>query len=205
MSNYPATGPYAKPPAKQKSYWFRWVCLGLGLISCVGFIIAACRIQTRRFAVAAVVAVVASAAAFAAVELDPTFDTASAENSDNTAIRDFGFGFWLVVVIWAALVIYALILQPEFKRFLKAEDAAAYARWDTNRATASHTQSAWQPNVASAPRPSPAAPPRTPPGTQDGGLGAHADNYLAMGPLGNSPSPTPPNAPPRNGTSHEQS
>ena len=197
MSWNPPVGPFAKPPEKKKSYWFWWVCLGLGIASFVGFIILAFKIQTRKFVVAAVVAIAASAAAFAAVELDPTFDTATSDSSDTTGVSDVGFGFWVVVAIWAGLVVYALFLLPEVKRFLESEDAAAYARWNTTRGHAQgyYSQPVSKPRVVPPPYVPPVASPAPPSATREDSLAAETDRYLAIGPSGNTPRPTPPNVP----------
>jgi hypothetical protein len=202
VSRHPATGPFAQPPEKQKSYWFWWVCLGFGMVSCVGFVIAAFKIQTRRFVVAAVVAVVGSTAALGAAELDPSFNTTSTDTSETTNVSDLGFGFWVVVVVWAALVIYALILQPEVTRFLEAEDAAAYARWNAARAQAHVVYT--QPVVAAPPHAPPSAPSPRSAAPQEDVLGAETDRYLAAGPGGNTPSPAPPNAPTRDATAQRR-
>lgn len=198
MSTHQATGPFAKPPEKHKSYWFWWVCLGFGMASCVGFVIAAFQIQTRKFAVAAVVSVLASTAAFAAMQLfDPGLDPAVDASSDSTESSDLSLGVWVVVVVWAALVIYALILQPDFKRFLDAEDAASYARWNAARAQAHALyvpQPVQPPGAAAPPHVPPAAPPPTSAAPREDVLGAETDRYLAAQPAGNIPPPTPPNA-----------
>jgi hypothetical protein len=198
VSTHQATAPFAHPPEKKKSYWFWWVCLGFGMASCVGFVIAAFKIQTRKFVVAAVFAVTASTAAFAAAELfDPGLDTASSANSETTKVSDLGVGFWVVVVVWAALVIYALILQPDVKRFLEAEDDAAVARWNAARARAyAQYPQPGQPSGSAAPSyVPPAAPTPTSAAPREDALGAAADRYLSAQPAGNIPTPTPPNAP----------
>lgn len=197
MSGNPPVGPFTKPPEKKKSYWLWWVCLGLGIVSFVGFIIVAFKIQTRRFVVAAVVAIAASAAAIAAVELDPTFNTTTTDSSDTTGVSDVGFGFWVVLAIWAGLVVYALFLLPEVKRLLDTEDAAAHARWTTTTAHAQgyYPQPVSQSRVVPPPYVPPAAAPATPSAAQEDLLAAETDRYLASGPNGNTPRPTPPNGP----------
>jgi len=196
MSWNPSVGPFAKPPERKKSYWFWWVCLGVGILSFIGFIVIAFRIQTRRFVVAAVVALAAGAAAFAAAELDPTFNAADTASSDATGVGDLGIGFWVIVAIWIGLVVYALVLLPEVKRFLESEDAAAQARWNATRTYSQgfRPNSVSQPRVVPPPYVPPAASTPTPSPANEGSLAVGADRYLAAGPRGNIPPPHPPNA-----------
>ena len=186
------------PPPKQRSRWMWWAWLGMGLLSFVGFVVVALRVQNRKFRRAAVIATVSCAIAFVAYLIWPPVvettseSTAADESSDSLAGTN---GLWVAMAVWVALIAYGYYLDRDYKKFLRAEDEQITLQWHANRA---QVQAFYTPGgVPSAPAygASVATPTPTTVAPPVDHLIEQADRYLATQPQGNRPGPLPPNVP----------
>ena len=183
---------------KRQSRWLWWVYLGAGTASCIGFIIVAGKVKSRKFVRAAAVSVVVCGIAFAAYGIWPPAEDVS-PNADPNASVDLSTlnGDWVVLAVWIGLIVYGHVLNQGYKEFLRSKDDQDDRRWHSGKAQAP----AFYPHPAP---PGMAAPPYAPPSAP--GYGApsarpvdvprvEADRYFATQPPGNAPAAVPPNAP----------
>lgn len=195
---YPRRREFTEAPPR-RSRWLWWVYLGFGIVSFIGFLIVAVKVQNRRFVRAAVISFVACAASFAAREIWPLAPDVS-QNVTSEQSADLGstsISTWIIMGIWIGLIVYGHVLNRDYKKFLRDEDHENLLRWHSNRAqtqafTAPYPSGfAPQPHYQSAPNADPGAS-STP---QADPLRAEADRFLAVQPLGNAPTQAPPNIP----------
>lgn len=182
---------------KRRSRWLWWVYLGCGMLSCIGFTIVAVKVQNRKFVRAAVVSVVVCVVAFAAYGNWPPAEEANQKtNPDASGDLSAFNGGWVVVALWIFLIIYGLVLNQDYKEFLRDKDYQDNLRWHSGKAQA----------LAFYPQPTPAgvtAPPYGPssapghgaPSARPVDVRVEADRYFATQPPGNAPAAVPPNAP----------
>ena len=176
-----------------------WVWLGMGLLSFIGFVVVALRVQNQKFRRAAVIASVSCAIAIGAYLIWPpveaTSESTSAEaSSDSLAGTN---GIWVVMAVWVGLIAYGHYLDRDYKKFLRAEDEQIELQWHANRAQVrAFYESGGVPSApgygASVRAPTPPRPPVAPPVDH---LIEQANQYLATQPPGNRPGPLPPNVP----------
>lgn len=201
VSRSPGTGGPGGPPPKQRSRWLWWVWGGFGFLSCVGFLIAASKVQNQKFRRASVIAVVGCAISVGSYVIwppvvEPGASTGSEASSDSLAGTN---GVWIVMAVWIGLGVYGLILDGDYKKFLRAEDDENTLRWHSTRAQARAFYDPATGGVASAPAyVAPASSPTPPPqpaAAPVDHLIAQADEYLKTQPPANLPGPMPPNVP----------
>lgn len=199
VSGSTGTGGFLGQPPKRRSRWLWWVYLGAGLVSCVGFIIVAVKVQKPKFVRAAVVSVVACVVGFASYAIWPPIEEVSQNTSSesSTDLGTFSTSTWIIMGIWIGLIVYGHILDRDYKKFLRDEDDENNLRWHSTRAQAQAFYAPQTGGGASAPPyvPPPAPHPRAPSAPPVDHLSFQADKYLANQPPGNAPASTPPNAP----------
>ena len=196
-SNSTGTGGFLHQPPKRRSRWLWWVYLGAGLVSCIGFIIVAVKVQKRKFVRAAAVSVVACIVSFVSYEIWPPVEEASRTTSSesSTDVATFTNSIWIITGIWIGLIVYGHILDRDYKKFLRDEDDENNLRWHSTRAQAQAFYApragagASAPPYVAPPGPSPSAPSAQP----FDHLSFQADKYLATQPPGNAPASAPPN------------
>lgn len=192
-------------PPRRQSRWLWWVYLGLGAVSCIGFVIVAVKVQRRKFTWAAVISVVACGASFASYIVWPPAEESARENKSETDwdLGSISVSGWIFLAVWFGLILYGHVLNRDYKKFLRDEDDENILRWHSNRA---RTQAVYAPRTAGAGPPPPQMPPPhdtqpadPPPSARSAPtvdpLAAEADRFLAAQPPGNVPASTPPNAP----------
>ncbi len=174
--------------------------LGVGMVSCIGFIIVAVKVQKRKFVRAAVVSFVACIVGLVSYGIWPPVEEASQNTSSesNTNLGTVSTSTWIIMGIWIGLIVYGHILDRDYKKFLRDEDDENNLRWHSTRAQAQAFYTpqtgggASAPPYAAPPAPGPSAPSAPP--VDD--LSVQADKYLATQPSGNAPASAPPNTPP---------
>lgn len=169
------------------------------MLSCVGFIIVAVKVQTPKFVRAAVVSVVAFVVGLASYVIWPPIEEVS-QNTSSESSTDLGTvstSTWIIMGIWIGLVVYGHILDRDYKKFLRAEDDENNLRWHSTRAQAQAFYAPRTGGGASAPPyvAPPAPGPRAPSAPSVEHLSVQADKYLATQPPKNAPASAPPNAP----------
>ncbi|KRA37930.1 MULTISPECIES: hypothetical protein [unclassified Nocardioides] len=184
-------------PQAKRSRWLWWVYLGCGMMSFIGFVVVAVKVQNRKFAIGAGVSIVACLSGFAAYQLFPSDVTTSTNASTETSgdLSSHGAGVWIIMAIWIGLIVYGHVLDHDYKKFLRNEEDEKSLRWHSARAR-EHAIYAPVPaqSERALPHPSPQAPNvHTPTNPQIGALDAEVDRYLATQPLGNPPTAAPPN------------
>jgi hypothetical protein len=199
VSGSTGTGGFLGQPQERRSRWLWWVYLGAGMVSCIGFIIVAVKVQKQKFVWAAVVSFVACAVGFVSYAIWPPVEQVS-QNTSSELSTDLGTvstSIWIIMGIWIGLIVYGHVLDRDYKKFLRNEDDENNLRWLSTRA---QTQALYAPPTAGgAPAPLYVPPParhlRAPLAPPVDPLGAEADRYLATQPSGNAPGSAPPNAP----------
>lgn len=167
---------------RKNSRWRWWVFLGFGLLGCVGFLIVAFRVQSRKFWTAAAIASIGSAVcALVAALAEPTDGAATTTTASADAGSDLVGG--VAIAVWVAQIIYALVLNRDYLRW-KADSGNEWFNQPVGGQAAA--------NFASAPPPvQPAAPQAAP------FLGVDTSAYFANAPAPQPPAaPTPPPPPP---------
>lgn len=189
-------------PRQRRSRWLWWVYLGAGLLSWVGFVIVAVKMQNRRFTRAAVIAILGAAASAVADRIWRSADDVGAKAGPQGA-TETTVGTWIVLAIWAGLIVYGHVLNREYKEFLRKEDAAEISRWRAATAPVPppyisptfitqgppDTFPQPAPNFASNPHPPP------PSSSQVDMLSMEVDRFFAIEPPGNEPARVRPGTP----------
>lgn len=168
---------------KRNGRWRWWVFLGFGLLGCVGFLIIAFRVQSRKFWTAATVASIGSAACWLTMALsgetgDSAATTAASKSSDTASGGGWGAG--VTMAIWVAQIGYAILLNRDYLRW-KADNRNEWYNQPVNGQTAS--------NFAAAPPPTQATSPGAAPF-----LGVDTSAYFASAPAPQAP-PAPASSP----------
>jgi hypothetical protein len=184
VSSSPAALLSDKEWRKRNSRWRWWVFLGFGFLGCVGFLIVAFRVQNRRFWTTATVASIGSAACWVAMTLSgETSDTATSAAASKTtdSTSGGGWGAGVTMAIWAAQIIYAILINREYLRW-KADNRNEWYNQPLGGQVAT--------DFVAAP------PPTRPPASQAAPfLGVDTSEYFA-----NAPAPQRSPAPPQTGS-----
>lgn len=184
--SYPSTSPSPANLIADKSWrrrhsaWLLAPILGFGMLSFVGFLYVAIRVQTKKFWVAAAVGSTGSAVVWIVMALSGDLDetsgtgTTAATNSTDTT-SDWGGG--VALAVWAALLVYAVVLNRD------------YLRWRAGLTESKAWYNQHTPNTASGYGQAPAVgqPHVSPPGF----LGVNQSDYYAASPAPGAPV-TPP-------------
>lgn len=143
------------------SAWLLAPIFGLGMLSFVGFVYVALRVQSRKFWVACIIACLGSALLWATT--GTTESTSDGESSSNGGV---------ILGVWVGLIVYGFVLNRD------------YLRWRANRTPAD----AWynQPSVANAqgqqvspPKPENPIPRQAAPTREQGVLGVSSAGYYS--------------------------
>lgn len=123
--SYPNTNPHPVNPLADKSWrlrhsaWLLAPILGCGMLSFVGFIYVAIRVQNKKFWIAAAIGSLGSATIWTVLaltgDLEESSDTASKAAESTESMSDLGLG--VVLAVWAALLVYAFILNRDYLRW----------------------------------------------------------------------------------------
>lgn len=153
VSNSPGALLGDKEWRKRNSRWRWWVFLGFGLLGCVGFLIIAFRVQSRKFWTAATVASIGSAVCWLAMALsgdtsDSAATTAASKSSDTASGGGWGAG--ITMAVWVAQIVYAILLNRDYLRW-KADNRNEWYNQPVNVQTASNFGAAPPPTQATAP------------------------------------------------------
>lgn len=191
--SYPSTSPSPANLIADKSWrrrhsaWLLAPILGFGILSFVGFLYVAIRVQAKKFWVAAAVGSTGSAVVWIVMalsgDLDETSGTgtkAAASSTDTTS--DWGAG--VALAVWAALLVYAVVLNRDYLRWRAGlTDSKAWY----NQHTPNTASGYGQPPVVGQPHvPTP------------GFLGVNQNDYYAASPAPvTSPAPAYPTQPPQ--------
>lgn len=182
-------------PRQRRSRWLWWVYLGVGLLSWVGFLIVAVKMQNRRFTRAAVIAFMAAVACVVADQVWRSAEDVGATASPQDAATST-IGTWIVWVIWAGLIVYGHVLNREYKEFLRNEDAEEASRWQSATApvpppyvSSTFTTAQAPPEVFPQPTPNFASNSQPPPpsSSQVDMISMEVDRFLGIEPPGNEP------------------
>ena len=188
-------------PQKRQSRWLWWVFLGFGTVSCVGFIIVAIKVHNRKFVHAAMISVVAAAVCIGTVSIWPPVDEVSrtTRSDTSTEVGNASISGWIIMAIWAGLILYGLILNQDYKKFLREQDDEDTRRRKSSEARAPvfyHRPATPGTATSSYPPPPPSAPVNNAPSAPPVDVSRiEADRYFATQPAGNPPAADPPNAP----------
>ncbi|QIG44478.1 hypothetical protein G5V58_18325 [Nocardioides anomalus] len=94
------------------------------MLSFIGFLYVAIRVQTRKFWIAAAIAGVASAAVWVVLtvsgDVSETSNGETAGSSESTS----NWGGGLALAVWAALLVYAIVLNRDYLRWRAARTEA---------------------------------------------------------------------------------
>jgi hypothetical protein len=123
--SYPSTNSQPANPLADKSWrlrhsaWLLAPILGCGMLSFVGFIYVAIRVQNKKFWIAAAIGSLGSATIWTVLaltgDLEESSDTASKAAESTESMSDLGVG--VVMAVWAALLVYAFILNRDYLRW----------------------------------------------------------------------------------------
>jgi len=183
--SFPNANPYAANPLADKSWrlrhsaWLLAPILGCGMLSFVGFIYVAIRVQTKKFWIAAAVGSLGSAAVWVVLaltgDLEESESTTGKAAESTESMSDLGLG--VVMAVWVALLVYAFVLNRDYLRWRSGMfERRAWYNQPVGQAGQNH-------GYAGAPMPNqPQAP---------GFLGVNQSDYFAA-PQQQHPAPPPP-------------
>lgn len=160
MMNFPNTSPSPENLLADRSWrlrhsaWLLAPLLGCGMLSFVGFLYVAIRVQTKKFWIAATVGCVGSAAVWIIMALagdleEPSQAAGTADGASTTS--DLGVG--VAMAAWAGLLVYAVVLNRDYLRW-RAAGSESNAWYNQPVGTAART------NVAYVAPPSPPSRPQ---------------------------------------------
>jgi DNA uptake protein ComE-like DNA-binding protein len=157
VSSSPATLLADKEWRKRNGRWRWWVFLGFGFLGCVGFLIVAFRVQSKKFWTAATVASIGSAACWVAMTLSgETSDTATSAAASKTtdSTSGGGWGAGVTMAIWAAQIVYAILINREYLRW-KADNRNEWYNQPVSGPVATNYVAAPPPTQPTAPQAAP--------------------------------------------------
>lgn len=105
---------------RRHSAWLLAPILGCGLLSFVGFLYIAVRAQTKKLWFGAAISGVGSAVVWLVMALSGDLkDTSGTAASGDTSVADTssGWGSGVALAIWAALLVYAILLNRDYLRW----------------------------------------------------------------------------------------
>ena len=148
--SFPSTSPSPANLLADKSWrrrhsaWLLAPILGCGMLSFVGFLYVAIRVQTRKFWIAATIGCVGSAAVWIVMaltgDLEESSDAAGKAAESTSSTSDLGAG--VALAVWAALLVYAFVLNRDYLRWRAGlfESQAWYNQPAGNAATGQNAE-----------------------------------------------------------------
>lgn len=141
--SFPSSSPAAanlladKGWRRRHSAWLLAPILGCGMLSFVGFVYVAIRVQTRKFWAAAAISSAGSAAIWVAMALSGDLSETGESSTDTTS--DWSAG--LAVAVWVALLVYGFVLNRDYLRWRAGlTESSAWYNQPTTSTSSGDTQ-----------------------------------------------------------------